>query len=137
MRARGSVLYAVSLCRGSSDSLPWLFYTLPHILLLLPEAWHLAVPVSGQGHSLVACTRAGKCQWHVLGKVGVCFSHPLPRTCCGAASTWTLPLAHADPELTLLPKSLEISAFFMATMRPSIISEGATMWQPAGKEQRC
>lgn len=83
--------------------------------------------------------RGGECLWHVLGKVGVCFSHCLPRSCCGAASSWTLllPLAHADPELTLLPKSLEISATFMAVMRPSIISEGATMWQPAGKDQRC
>lgn len=83
--------------------------------------------------------RGGECLWHILGKVGVCFSHCLPRSCCGAASLWTslLPLAHADPELTLLPKSLEISAAFMAAMRPSIISEGATMWQPAGKDQRC
>lgn len=133
MRDRSSVLH-----RGSSDSLPQLFYTLPHILLPLPEGWHLAVPVSSQGHSLPVCTGAGKCLWYILGNVGVCFSHHLPRSCCGAASPWTsfLPLAHADPELTLLPKSLEISAAFMAAMRPSIISEGATMWQPAEKDQR-
>lgn len=84
------------------------------------------------------CTRAGKCLWHVLSNVGVCFSHCLSGSCCGAASPWApvLPLAHADPVLTLLPKSLEISAALMAAMRPSIMSEGAMMWQPAGKDQR-
>lgn len=54
---------------------------------------------------------------------------------CSLPWTPLLPLAHTDPQLTLLPRSLEISAAFMAAMRPSIMSEGATMWQPAGKER--
>lgn len=136
MRARSSVLHP----RAGAVVIPshGCFILCPTSSFPCQRPGTLAVPVSGQGHSLPVCTGAGKCLWHVLGKVGVCFSHRLPRTCCGAASPWTslLPLAHVDPELTLLPKSLEISAFFMAAMRPSIISEGATMWQPAGKEQR-
>lgn len=61
-------------------------------------------------------------------------TRPAPR-CCSLPWMWLLPVAHAGPWLTLLPRSLEISPCFMAAMRPSIMSEGATMWQPAGTDR--
>lgn len=66
----------------------------------------------------------------------VCFFHSVPRLLQSAATLLGLLPRHTGFMLTLLPMSLEIRAFFMAAMRPSIISEGATMWQPAGEGQR-
>lgn len=68
-----------------------------------------------------------------------CGGLPLP-LCAQAAPGAATPLGllpwHTHFMLTLLPMSLEIRAFFMAAMRPSIISEGAMMWQPAGEGQK-
>lgn len=131
MKARSSVLPQLW---GSSDSLLQLLYTLPHILLPLPQAWHLACPCAWL-RTFPSCMQWGRktpAACHEQGGGSL-----LPPS---AQVTWwcgpLLVLLLTGPTLTLLPMSLEISACFMAAMRPSIMSEGATMWQPAGKGRR-